>query len=139
MAGFKTMIDEQFGAIRKQTAGDGLVVDRSSEIFTGRVGRGAGDRLAGKQRAAAESPQANWGQHQIDANMAGASSDPFTPGDLGTVLKGLTVSVENMAITSVDLGIVMGASIREILTARWDIPVLTPLYEQMICQGDGSR
>jgi hypothetical protein len=30
-------------------------------------------------------------------------------------------------------------AVKGMLTTRWDIPVLTPLYEKVICRGDGSR
>jgi hypothetical protein len=54
---------------------------------------------------------------------------------------GLTVldSVENVTLTAVDLGVEMVAALRDLLAGRWDVPVLTPLYEQIICQGNGSK
>ncbi|HEX5407166.1 MAG TPA: hypothetical protein VFX16_33225, partial [Pseudonocardiaceae bacterium] len=54
---------------------------------------------------------------------------------------GLTVidSAENMAITAVDLGIQMLVAIRDMMNGRWDVPVLTALYEEIICKGDGSK
>ncbi|MFD2415616.1 hypothetical protein [Amycolatopsis pigmentata] len=48
-------------------------------------------------------------------------------------------SAENVTLIAVDLGIQMVAAIRDALSGRWDVPVLTPLYEEIICKGDGSK
>jgi hypothetical protein len=48
-------------------------------------------------------------------------------------------TVENMALTVIDAGILVVKAVEAMLTTRWDIPVLTPLYEKVICRGDGSE
>ncbi|HEX7306378.1 Ig-like domain-containing protein [Lentzea sp.] len=67
-----------------------------------------------------------------------------TPRELVTAIAeivglALVDTLENAVLTVVDAGIVLIETMKSILTTRWDIPVLTPLYEQVICGGDGSE
>ncbi|GHH40256.1 Ig-like domain-containing protein [Lentzea cavernae] len=67
-----------------------------------------------------------------------------TMGEIFTAIAeiiGLAVvdTLENTVLTVIDVGIVLIETVRTILTTRWDIPVLTPLYENVICGGDGSE
>jgi hypothetical protein len=48
-------------------------------------------------------------------------------------------TLENMTLTVIDAGILVVKAVEAMLTTRWDIPVLTPLYEKVICRGDGSE
>src|ERR1022692_2711892 len=48
-------------------------------------------------------------------------------------------AAEKALLTLLDATALMAAVVRALLTARWDIPVLTYVYEQIICAGDGSK
>jgi len=48
-------------------------------------------------------------------------------------------TLENMTLTVIDAAILVVKAVKAMLTSRWDIPVLTPLYEKVICRGDGSK
>jgi hypothetical protein len=48
-------------------------------------------------------------------------------------------TIENVTLTAIDAGILVVKAVKALLTTRWDIPVLTPLYEKVICRGDGSE
>ncbi|MBC3840534.1 hypothetical protein GXW82_10620 [Streptacidiphilus sp. 4-A2] len=48
-------------------------------------------------------------------------------------------TAENVAITLLDALPLLVRPLKAILQARWDIPVLTYVYEEVICGGDGSR
>jgi hypothetical protein len=48
-------------------------------------------------------------------------------------------AVESALITMLSAAALTATVIKALLSARWDIPVLTYVYEQIICQGDGSK
>jgi hypothetical protein len=48
-------------------------------------------------------------------------------------------AVESALITLLSAAALTATVVKALLTARWDIPVLTYVYEQIICQGDGSK
>lgn len=48
-------------------------------------------------------------------------------------------TAENVSMTVLDAMATLVGYARDMFTARWDIPVLTWLYEQVICQNDGSK
>ena len=48
-------------------------------------------------------------------------------------------TIENVALTVLDAVAVLVSIFQQLLNARWDIPVLTYVYEQIICGGDGSK
>ena len=48
-------------------------------------------------------------------------------------------SVENVVLGVLDIAELALKAFRALLEARWNIPVLTFMYEQIICKGDGSR
>jgi hypothetical protein len=48
-------------------------------------------------------------------------------------------ATESGVLTMLDAAAVTIVTAKSLLTARWDIPVLTYVYEQIICGGDGSK
>lgn len=48
-------------------------------------------------------------------------------------------TAENIAITFLECVELLVRVFKAILTSRWNIPVLTYMYEEVICQGDGSQ
>lgn len=58
---------------------------------------------------------------------------------LQIVGSGIINTIENVALTALDAVAVLVAVFKQMLNARWDIPVLTYVYEQIICGGDGSE
>ena len=48
-------------------------------------------------------------------------------------------TVENVALTVLDAVAVLVKMFKQLMTARWDVPVITYVYEQVICRGDGSQ
>jgi hypothetical protein len=48
-------------------------------------------------------------------------------------------ATESALLTMLDAAALTTVTVKSLLTARWDIPVLTYVYEQIICAGDGSK
>jgi hypothetical protein len=48
-------------------------------------------------------------------------------------------ATERALLTLMDAAALTAIVVKALITARWDIPVLTYVYEQIICQGDGSK
>jgi hypothetical protein len=48
-------------------------------------------------------------------------------------------TAENMIDTTLDAVGLLLPSVQALMSARWDIPVITWLYEEVICDGDGSK
>ena len=48
-------------------------------------------------------------------------------------------AVESALITMLSAAALTATVVKALISARWDIPVLTYVYEQIICQGDGSK
>jgi hypothetical protein len=48
-------------------------------------------------------------------------------------------TIENVAMTVLEAVTALVAIFKQMVNARWDIPVLTYVYEQIICGGDGSK
>lgn len=56
------------------------------------------------------------------------------------IVNGVVINtVENLALTALDAVAVLVLVFKKVLNARWDIPVVTHVYEQVICCGDGSE
>ncbi|HQI91272.1 MAG TPA: hypothetical protein PLS48_06485 [Methanotrichaceae archaeon] len=48
-------------------------------------------------------------------------------------------TAENVAMTFLDAMQLLVSALQALLNTRWNIPVLTYVYEEIICQGDGSK
>ena len=48
-------------------------------------------------------------------------------------------ATERALLTLMDAAALTAVIVKALITARWDIPVLTYVYEQIICGGDGSK
>jgi hypothetical protein len=55
------------------------------------------------------------------------------------ISEALLNSAENVALTIIDITQVITKAVQSILNARIEIPVITYVYEEIICQGDGSQ
>ena len=88
---------------------------------------------------------------QIFQNAAGLfqtqiidNFDQLSWGEILTVfldIVGATIidTIENVAMTILDAVALLVEIFQQLLNARWDIPVLTYVYEQVICGGNGSK
>jgi hypothetical protein len=58
---------------------------------------------------------------------------------LRILAEALVNTAENIALTLIDLAEVVIEALRAIMETRWEIPVVTYVYEEIICGGDGSK
>lgn len=58
---------------------------------------------------------------------------------LRILTESLVNTAENVALTLLDLAQIVIKAFRDIMNTRWEIPVITYVYEEIICGGDGSE
>ncbi|SFR93248.1 hypothetical protein [Anaeromicropila populeti] len=78
-------------------------------------------------------------QTQVVDNFNSASLGDIISLFVDIVGSVLINTVENVTLTFVDAAAILVKALKVLLNIRWNIPVISYVYEEIICNGDGSK